>query len=99
MGTLRNIGDIIPVGHNSFTRLDLLDETPLYSRPKNHLPNMPPKNTLADAWDDDWESLADVHVPLSPESNRLYLVERGREACRRAAKAETHKSAAQGSAC
>ena len=52
MGTLRNIGDIIPVGHNSFTRLDLLDETPLYSRPKKHLPNMPPKNTLADAWDD-----------------------------------------------
>lgn len=99
MGTLRNIGDIIPVGHNSFTRLDLLDETPLYSRPKKHLPNMPPKNTLADAWDDDWESLADVHVPLSPESNRLYLVERGREACRRAAKAETHKSPAQGSAC
>ena len=79
MGTLRNICDIIPVGHNSFTRLDLLDETPLYSRPKKHLPNMPPKNTLADAWDDDWESLADVHVPLSPESDRSYLVEKPAE--------------------
>jgi hypothetical protein len=41
---------------------------------------MPPKNTLADAWDDDWESLADVLVPLVLENNRSHLVERRREA-------------------
>ena len=54
---------------------------------------MPPNNTLAGAWDDDWESLADVQVPLFLKRNRSPLVERGREARRRAAKAETHESA------
>lgn len=60
---------------------------------------MPPKNTLADAWDDDWESLADVHVPLFLACIRSRLVERRREASRRAAEAKAHKGTAQGPAC
>jgi hypothetical protein len=80
-GDPRNIGDIIPRTDNSFTRLDLLGVHSYYLETK-HLPvnNMPPKNTLGDAWDDDWESLADVHVPLVLESNRSHLVERRRKA-------------------
>lgn len=50
---------------------------------------MPPKNALADAWDDDWESLADVHVPLFLAAIRSHLVEGRREASRRAAEAKT----------
>lgn len=85
----------------SFTRLDLFRIHFLYNRQKNQplINKMPPKNTLADAWDDDWESLADVHVPLFPESNRSHRIERRREACRGAAKAETYQSATQSPTC
>ena len=64
-----------------------------------HIDKMPPKSALADAWDDDWESLADVHVPLFLAFIRSQLVERRREASRRAAEAETHQGATKGSAC
>jgi hypothetical protein len=75
--------------------LSFLDKHLLYTRQSKYpsINIMPPNNTLAGAWDDDWESLADVQVPLFLKSNRSPFVERGREARRRAAKAETHESA------
>ena len=73
MGTLEILAtSYLGTDHYS-TRLKLLNKYPLYYRQTEHplTEIMAPKNTLADAWEDDWESLADVRMPLFFDSNAL----------------------------
>ena len=51
---------------------------------------MPPKkDAVADAWDEDWETLADVRMPLILDSIRSRLTEGGRPSRCTPARAET----------
>jgi len=75
VGTLEILATLYLGTDHSSTRLKLLNQHLLYYRQAEHplIEIMAPKNTPADAWEDDWESLADVHMPLFFDSNALTM--------------------------